>query len=43
MAFINNPLFFILNKSTGNPIEETGETSLSDALKSNTTLTQLDF
>ena len=41
MASINNPLFFILIKSTGNSIGESGEASLSDALKSNTTLTKL--
>ena len=35
-------LFVIIN-STGNSIEETGATSLSYALKSNTTLTQLDL
>ena len=43
MASTNNALFFILIKSTDNKIGETGATSLSDALKSNTTLTQLDF
>ena len=42
MASINNPLFSILIKSTGNNIGETGATSLSDALKSNAALTQLD-
>ena len=41
MAFINNPLFFILIKSTGNGIGETGTTALSDALESNSTLTEL--
>ena len=43
MASINNPLFSILIKSTGNNIGETGATSLSDALKSNTTLTKLNL
>ena len=38
---INNTLFAVLIKSTGNDIGERGATSLSDALKSNTTLTQL--
>ena len=40
---INKPLFSILIKSTGNKIGDTGATSLSEALKSNTTLTQLDL
>ena len=40
---INNPLFSILIKSTGNKIGETGAASLSDALKSNTTLAKLDL
>ena len=35
--------FSILITSTDNYIEETGATSLSDALKSNTTLTKLSF
>ena len=39
MISINNPLFFILAKSTENKIGEAGAKSLSDALKSNTTLT----
>ena len=43
MTSTNNALFFILIKSTGNNIGEAGKASLSDALKSNTTLTQLDF
>ena len=43
IAFINKSLFSILNKSTGNWIGDTGATSLSDALKSNTTLTKLDL
>ena len=41
MVSINNPLFSILIKSTDNRIGETGAASLSEALKSNTTLTQL--
>ena len=36
-----NHSFFILIKSTGNNIGETGTASLSDSLKSNTTLTVL--
>ena len=43
MASINNPLFSILIKSTGNNIGETGRASLSDALKSNTTIIKLDL
>ena len=43
MASINNPLFSIFIKSTGNSIGDTGAKSLSDALKSNTTLKQLDL
>ena len=43
MASINNPLFSIFIKSTDNYIGDTGATSLSDALKSNTTLTELDL
>ena len=43
IASTDNPLFSILIKSTENNIGETGATSLSDALKSNTTLTQLDL
>ena len=43
MASINNPLFFILIESTGNFIGVTGTISLSDALKSNTTLTKLNL
>ena len=35
--------FFILIESTGNMIGDTGATSLSDALKSNTTLTELNL
>ena len=41
MSSINNPFFFILIKLTGNIIGEKGATSLSDALKSNTTLVEL--
>ena len=41
MTSINNPLFSIFIKSTDNRIGESGTTSLSDALKSNTTLTEL--
>ena len=41
MASINNPHFFIPIKSTDNSIGDTGASSLSDALKSNKTLTQL--
>ena len=40
---INNSLFSILITSTDNYIGETGATSLSEALKSNTTLTQLNL
>ena len=43
MTSINNPLFFILIKSTDNQIGDMGATSLSDALQSNTTLTQLNL
>ena len=43
MESTNNPLFSILIKSTVNDIGYTGATSLSDALKSNTTLTKLDL
>ena len=41
MASTNNPLFSILMKSKVNKIGETGATSLSDVLKSNTTLIEL--
>ena len=41
MASINNQLFFILIKSTGNSIGFRGSASLRGALKSNTTLTEL--
>ena len=40
---MNNPLFSIPTKSTGNDIGDTGATSLSDALKTNTTLMKLDI
>ena len=43
MISINNPLFSVFINSTGNKIGETGATSLGDALKSNTTLTQLNL
>ena len=43
MASINNPLFSIFIKSTGNNIGDAGTTSMSDALKSNTTLTKLNL
>ena len=40
---ISNPLFSIHIVSTGNNIGDTGVTSLSEALKSNTTLTKLNL
>ena len=43
MKSISNQLFFILIKSTGNKIRDAGAASLSDALKSNTTLTKLSL
>ena len=43
MTSINNSLFFLLFISTGNDIGETGATSLSESLKSNTTLTKLSL
>ena len=43
MVSVNNSLFSILIKSTVNDIGDTGATSLSDALKSNTTLTKLNL
>ena len=43
MASINNQFCFILIKSTDNDIGDTGAASLSDALKTNTTLTQLNL
>ena len=41
MTSINNSIFSILIKPTDNKIGDTGVTSMSDALKSNTTLTIL--
>ena len=41
MTSINNSLVSLLFTSTDNKIGETGATSLSEALKSNTTLTEL--
>ena len=41
MRSIDKSLFSILIKSTANDIGDTGAASLSDALKSNTTLTEL--
>ena len=38
---INNSLFFNLFISTGNEVRDTGTTSMSEALKLNTTLTAL--
>ena len=43
MAFINNSLFFHSYQTTDNWIGYTGAASLSDALKTNTTLTELDL
>ena len=43
MKSVNNPLFSILIKSIDNDIRNGGGTSLSDALKSNTTLTELNL
>ena len=43
MKSINKSLFFNLIKSTGNNIGDTGATSLSDALKSNTPLTEINL
>ena len=43
MASINNTHVLTIIKSTGNNIEARGAMSLSDALKSNTTLTKLDL
>ena len=43
MANINNPLYSTVIKSTVNNIRERGATSLSDALKSNTTLTKFNL
>ena len=41
MTSINNSLFSFLFTTTDNKISEVGATSLSEALKSNTTLTVL--
>ena len=43
MTSINNPHFSTFIKSTVNNIGDRGATSLSDALKSNTTLTKLNL
>ena len=43
MAPTNNTLIFIFIKSTDNKIGETGAISLGDALKSNSTLTELNL
>ena len=43
MTSINKPLFSFLIIQTGNNIGETGAASLSEALKSNTTLTELNL
>ena len=43
MASINNQLISILIKSTDNENGDAGATSLSEALKSNTTLVQLNL
>ena len=43
MASINNPLFPILTQSKVNDIGERGATSLGEALKSNTALTELNL
>ena len=43
MASINNLLFSVHIKSTDNDIGERGVASLSDALKSNTTLIELNL
>ena len=40
---VNKPLFSVLIKSTGNYIGYTGVTSLSNALKINTTLIKLNL
>ena len=37
------PIVTILREITGNEIEDTGAASLSESLKSNTTLTKLDL
>ena len=43
MTSINNSLLSFVFTSTDNEVGETGKTSLSDALKSNTTLTELNL
>ena len=43
MASISKSLFSYLFTSTGNNIGDTGAKSLSEALKSNTTLTELNL
>ena len=43
MTSINNSLFSFLFTPTDNKIGDTRATSLSESLKSNTTLTQLDL
>ena len=43
MTSINNSLFSFLFTSTDNKTEGTGATSLSESLKSNTTLTELNL
>ena len=40
---INNSFVSVLKSSTANKVRDTGATSLSEALKSNTTLTELDL
>ena len=43
MTSINNSLFSFLFTSTDNKIGDTGATSLSESLKSNTALTELNL
>ena len=43
MTSINNPLFSFISVSTDSKIGDKGATSLSESLKSNTTLTELDL
>ena len=43
MGPLNNPLFPILTQSKVNDIGDTGATSLSEVLKSNTALTELNL
>ena len=43
MTSINNPLFPFFAQTTDNNIGNAGATSLSEGLKTNTTLTKLDF